>query len=88
MSERVLIIGLRVEQARKLKELYKDLEIEYNPDPAKHVAKLNHIDAYNRIIVCTKFTHHSTHHKCKRHPGYKMVSGGYSSVKNLLGESA
>lgn len=86
MCTRVLIIGLRVEQARKLKELYKDLDIEYNPDPAKHTAKLSHIEAYNKIIVCTKFTTHKTHNMCKKHEGYTMTAGGYSSVKTLLGD--
>lgn len=86
MNKRVLLIGLRVEQARKLKELYKNLEIEFNSDPAKHTAKLNHIDAYNKIIVCTKFTTHKTHNKCKKHSGYTMTAGGYSSVRTLLSE--
>lgn len=83
-EQRVLVIGLRVEQARKLQDLYKDLEIEYNSDPAKHTAKLTNLEAYNKIIVCTKFTTHKTHNMCKKHSGYTMTSGGFSSVKLLL----
>ncbi len=86
MNDRVLVIGLRVEQARKLKDLYKDLNIEYNSDPAKHTAKLTNLEAYKKIIVCTKFTTHKTHNMCKKHSGYTMTAGGFSSVRLLLQE--
>ena len=86
MNDRVLVIGLRVEQARKLKDLYKDLNIEYNSDPAKHTAKLTYLEAYKKIIVCTKFTTHKTHNMCKKHSGYTMTAGGFSSVRLLLQE--
>ncbi|MEG0365566.1 MAG: hypothetical protein RR585_01930 [Coprobacillus sp.] len=86
MNDRVLVIGLRIEQARKLKDLYKDLNIEYNSDPAKHTAKLTNLEAYKKIIVCTKFTTHKTHNMCKKHSGYTMTAGGFSSVRLLLQE--
>ena len=81
---RVLLIGLRVEQARTLREQFSGMDIDFNPNPTRHLKSLNNIDSYNKIIVCTKFTDHKTHVKCKGHIGYTMTSGGFSSVRIIL----
>ena len=85
-TERILVIGLRMEQARSLREQFKDIfEIDFNPNATRHTKALSNMDAYKKIIVCTKFTNHKTHVKCKKHRGYTMVSGGFSSIRVLLG---
>lgn len=87
---RVLVVGLRSEQTRKLIEQFKDVfEIDALGDQERHEPKrLTNLDAYKRIIVCTKFTNHKTHTYCRKYPGYQMVAGGFSSVKSLLGAMA
>lgn len=87
---RVLVVGLRSEQTRKLVEQFKDVfEIDALGDQERHEPKrLTNLDAYKRIIVCTKFTNHKTHTYCRRFPAYQMVAGGFSSVKSLLGAMA
>ncbi len=85
-NTRVLVIGLRMEQARSLREQFKDIfDIDFNPNATRHIKSLTNMDVYEKIIVCTKFTDHKTHVKCKKHRGYTMTSGGFSSVKVLLG---
>ena len=85
-TERILVIGLRMEQARSLREQFKDIfDIDFNPNATRHVKSLTNMDVYEKIIVCTKFTDHKTHAKCKKHRGYTMVSGGFSSIRVLLG---
>ena len=85
-NTRVLVIGLRMEQARSLREQFKDIfDIDFNPNATRHVKSLTNMDVYEKIIVCTKFTDHKTHVKCKKHRGYTMTAGGFSSVKVLLG---
>ena len=65
---------------------FKDIfDIDFNPNATRHVKSLTNMDVYEKIIVCTKFTDHKTHVKCKKHRGYTMTSGGFSSVKVLLG---
>ena len=87
---RVLVVGLRSEQTRKLVEQFKDVfEIDALGDQERHEPKrLTNLDAYKRIIVCTKFTNHKTHTYCRKYPAYQMVAGGFSSVKSLLGAMA
>ena len=87
---RVLVVGLRSEQTRKLIEQFKDVfEIDALGDQERHEPKrLTNLDAYKRIIVCTKFTNHKTHTYCRKYPAYQMVAGGFSSVKSLLGVMA
>ena len=87
---RVLVVGLRSEQTRKLIEQFKDVfEIDALGDQERHEPKrLTNLDAYKRIIVCTKFTNHKTHTYCRKYPAYQMVAGGFSSVKSLLGAMA
>lgn len=87
---RVLVVGLRSEQTRKLIDQFKDVfEIDALGDQERHDPKrLTNLEAYRRIIVCTKFTNHKTHTYCRRFPAYQMVAGGFSSVKSLLGEMA
>lgn len=87
-TNRVLVIGLRNEQSRMLRQLYQNLSIDFLGDQDRHCRGLNHIEAYNKIVVVTKFTSHKTHNICKKHSGYQMVSGGFSSVKNVLGAMA
>lgn len=84
---RVLVVGLRSEQNRKLVEQFKGVfEIDSLGDQERHEPKrLTNLEAYRRIIVCTKFTNHKTHTHCKKFPAYQMVAGGFSSVKSLLG---
>lgn len=85
-AERILVIGLRMEQARSLREQFKDIfDIDFNPNATRHIKSLTNMDVYEKIIVCTKFTDHKTHVKCKKHRGYTMTAGGFSSVKVLLG---
>ena len=85
-TERILVIGLRMEQARSLREQFKDIfDIDFNSNATRHTKALSNMDAYKKIIVCTKFTNHKTHMKCKKHRGYTMTTGGFSSVKVLLG---
>ena len=85
-TERILVIGLRMEQARSLREQFKDIfDIDFNPNATRHTKALSNMDAYKKIIVCTKFTNHKTHMICKKHDGYTMVSGGFSSIRVLLG---
>lgn len=87
---RVLVVGLRSEQTRKLIDQFKDVfEIDALGDQERHDPKrLTNLEAYRRIIVCTKFTNHKTHTYCRRFPAYQMVAGGFSSVKSLLGAMA
>ena len=87
---RVLVVGLRSEQTRKLTDQFKDVfEIDALGDQERHDPKrLTNLEAYRRIIVCTKFTNHKTHTYCRRFPAYQMVAGGFSSVKSLLGAMA
>ena len=87
---RVLVVGLRSEQTRKLIDQFKDVfEIDSLGDQERHEPKrLTNLDAYKRIIVCTKFTNHKTHTYCRKYPAYQMVAGGFSSVKSLLGAMA
>ena len=87
---RVLVIGLRSEQTRKLIDQFKDVfEIDALGDQERHDPKrLTNLEAYRRIIVCTKFTNHKTHTHCKKFSSYQMVAGGFSSVKSLLGAMA
>ena len=87
---RVLVVGLRSEQTRKLIDQFKDVfEIDALGDQERHDPKrLTNLEAYKRIIVCTKFTNHKTHTYCRKYPAYQMVAGGFSSVKSLLGEMA
>ena len=87
-KERVLVVGLRSEQNRKLVEQFKDVfQIDALGDQERHEPKrLTNLEAYKRIIVCTKFTNHKTHTHCKKFSSYQMVAGGFSSVKSLLGE--
>ena len=87
---RVLVVGLRSEQTRKLIDQFKDVfEIDALGDQERHDPKrLTNLKTYRRIIVCTKFTNHKTHTYCRRFPAYQMVSGGFSSVKSLLGAMA
>ena len=87
---RVLVIGLRSEQTRKLIDQFKDVfEIDALGDQERHDPKrLTNLEAYRRIIVCTKFTNHKTHICCRKYPAYQMVAGGFSSVKSLLGAMA
>ena len=87
---RVLVIGLRSEQTRKLIDQFKDVfEIDALGDQERHDPKrLTNLEAYRRIIVCTKFTNHKTHIYCRKYPAYQMVAGGFSSVKSLLGAMA
>ena len=87
---RVLVVGLRSEQTRRLVEQFKDVfEIDALGDQERHEPKrLTNLDAYRRIIVCTKFTNHKTHTYCRKYPAYQMVAGGFSSVKSLLGAMA
>ena len=84
---RVLVVGLRSEQTRKLIDQFKDVfEIDALGDQERHDPKrLTNLEAYKRIIVCTKFTNHKTHTYCRKYPAYQMVAGGFSSVKSLLG---
>ena len=84
---RVLVVGLRSEQTRKLIDQFKDVfEIDALGDQERHDPKrLTNLEAYRRIIVCTKFTNHKTHTYCRKYPAYQMVAGGFSSVKSLLG---
>ena len=86
-KERVLVVGLRSEQNRKLVEQFKDVfQIDALGDQERHEPKrLTNLEAYRRIIVCTKFTNHKTHTYCRKYPAYQMVAGGFSSVKSLLG---
>ena len=86
-NPRVLVIGLRSEQTSKLINQFKDVfEIDALGDQERHDPKrLTNLKAYRHIIVCTKFTNHKTHKHCKKFPAYQMVSGGFSSVKSLLG---
>ena len=87
---RVLVVGLRSEQTRKLVEQFKDVfQIDALGDQERHDPKrLTNLEAYRRIIVCTKFTNHKTHTYCRKYPAYQMVAGGFSSVKSLLGAMA
>ena len=87
---RVLVVGLRSEQTRKLIDQFKDVfEIDALGDQERHEPKrLTNLEAYRRIIVCTKFTNHKTHTYCRKYPAYQMVAGGFSSVKSLLGAMA
>ena len=87
---RVLVVGLRSEQTRKLIDQFKDVfEIDALGDQERHDPKrLTNLEAYRRIIVCTKFTNHKTHTHCKKFSSYQMVAGGFSSVKSLLGAMA
>ena len=87
---RVLVVGLRSEQTRKLIDQFKDVfEIDALGDQERHDPKrLTNLEAYRRIIVCTKFTNHKTHTYCRKYPAYQMVAGGFSSVKSLLGAMA
>ena len=89
-KERVLVVGLRSEQNRKLVEQFKDIfQIDALGDQDRHEPKrLTNLEAYKRIIVCTKFTNHKTHTYCRKYPAYQMVAGGFSSVKSLLGAMA
>ena len=89
-KERVLVVGLRSEQNRKLVEQFKDIfQIDALGDQDRHEPKrLTNLVAYKRIIVCTKFTNHKTHTYCRKYPAYQMVAGGFSSVKSLLGAMA
>lgn len=85
-TERILLIGLRMEQARTLKEQFKDsFDIDFNSNATRHTKALSNMNAYKKIIVCTKFTNHKTHMRCRKHIGYTMVNGGFSSVRVLLG---
>ena len=86
-KERVLVVGLRSEQNRKLVEQFKDIfQIDALGDQERHDPKrFTNLEAYKRIIVCTKFTNHKTHTHCKKFSSYQMVAGGFSSVKSLLG---
>lgn len=82
---RVLIVGLRKEQSNKLRQRYTDMSIDVLDDQAKHHKPVSNSTDYDHIISLTKFTNHTTHTNYRKHPGYKMTTGGFSSVSNILG---
>lgn len=82
---RVLIVGLRKEQSNKLRQRYTDMAIDVLDDQAKHHKPISNANDYDHIISLTKFTNHTTHINYRKHPGYKMTAGGFSSVSTILG---
>ena len=48
-TERILVIGLRMEQARSLREQFKDIfDIDFNPNATRHVKSLTNMDVYEK----------------------------------------
>jgi len=82
---KVLVVGLRREQSRKLRQLYQEMQIDVLDDQSLHHKPVRNAHEYDLIVSLTKFTNHTTHTNYKKHPGYRMTSGGYSSVANMLG---
>lgn len=82
---KVLVVGLRREQSQKLRQRYSQMAIDVLDDQAKHHKPVANANEYDHIISLTKFTNHTTHHNYRKHPGYQMTSGGFSSVSNILG---
>ena len=81
---KVLVVGLRREQSRKLRARYTEMCIDVLDDQAKHHKPVSNAHEYDHIISLTKFTNHTTHTNYKKHPGYVMTAGGFSSVSNIL----
>jgi phospholipid N-methyltransferase len=81
---KVLVIGLRREQNDKLRKRFDDVEIVSLDDQALHHKPVKNADTFDKIISVTKFTNHTTHTNYKRHSGYTMVAGGFSSVSALI----
>lgn len=80
---KVLVVGLRKEHHRMLQSKFKAMTIAALDDGANHSCKAK--KGFDIIVNLTKFTNHSTHNNYRKHPGYKMISGGYSSVVDYLG---
>lgn len=81
--ERVLVVGVRSEHAKKLKEMYKNLDLDFLTDQSIH-KPVSNINAYGHIFAMTKFTSHSMHKCFRKHPGYIMVSGAFTNLKHQL----
>ena len=81
---KVLIVGLRKEQNTMLRKKYTSMSIDALDDKSHHHRIVHNPSKYDRIISLTKFTNHTTHTHYRKHPGYTMISGGYSSVNTLL----
>ena len=83
--KRVLLIGFRSEHIQILERLYKGVfKISALTDQHCHSTCLRNVNKYDNIVVATKFTSHSIHHRCKKNNGYIMIAGGYSSVLPIL----
>ena len=83
--KRVLLIGFRSEHIQILERLYKGVfKISALTDQQCHSTCLRNVNKYDNIVVATKFTSHSIHHRCKKNNGYIMTTGGYSSVLPIL----
>lgn len=81
---KVLIVGLRREHSHKIRKLYSSMAIDVLDDQMKHHKPVKNILDYDSIISLTKFTNHTTHEHYRKHPGYRMTTGSYSSVVNML----
>jgi len=81
---KVLVVGLRREHSHKLRQRYTEMAIDVLDDQSKHHKPVSNAHEYDIIVSLTKFTNHTTHTNYKKHPGYRMTAGGYSSVANIL----
>ena len=79
---RILINGLRKQQGYMIKKNYPQFKIKILDDSKHHKSDI--YGNFDLIINITKFANHSFHNSYKKHKGYTMVSGVYSSVTNLL----
>lgn len=81
---KVLIIGLRNAQALSLKQMYKDLDLRFISSASHHSKTVQNKNSFDYIINLTKFSSHKIHNLYRKHLGYVMLSGGCTSVINLL----
>lgn len=81
---KILVVGLRKEQNTFLRNRFKGFSIDALDDGMKHHKAKKNAKYYDLVISLTKFTNHTTHQHYRSHPGYHMISGGYSSVTSML----
>lgn len=81
---KVLVIGLRNEQNKRLEKEFPGVKFTALDAQTLHHKAVNGANLFDKIISVTKFTNKTTHANYRKHPGYCMVAGGYSSVVTLL----
>ena len=56
---KVLVVGLRREQSRKLRQLYQEMQIDVLDDQSLHHKPVRNAHEYDLIVSLTKFTNHT-----------------------------